>query len=168
MKIPPLLTKLQTFLGVTANELAAVLVILLGLCLGAGYSLFVSGDEKDYSRMQELQRIIDSLAEVQKSTYIGSDMQGRPDSNLAKGDTIVEKESYYPKSKKKELPKSAMNINTASKVQLTKLPGVGNVTAVKIIEYRKKSPFKRPSDIKKVKGIGPKKFEKMKPYIVVK
>ena len=61
-----------------------------------------------------------------------------------------------------------ININSASKVELMKLPGVGEATAMKIIEFRKSSPFKKPEDIMKVKGIGIKKFEKMKQYIITK
>lgn len=66
------------------------------------------------------------------------------------------------------LPPGKVNINTASGTVLETLPGVGEKTAEKIIERRKQSPFRRPEDIMDVKGIGEKKFEKMKPYVVVK
>lgn len=70
--------------------------------------------------------------------------------------------------KEQNLKEKSININTATKEELVKLPGVGPSTAEKIIEYREKiNGFKKIEDIMKVKGIGQKKFEKMKPYIFV-
>jgi competence protein ComEA len=60
-----------------------------------------------------------------------------------------------------------ININTASPEQLRLLPRVGPKIAMRIVAYRQKSKFKVPHEITKVKGIGRKTFEKMKPYITV-
>ncbi len=63
---------------------------------------------------------------------------------------------------------SLININTADKDELTKLRGVGPVIADRILEYRTNNgTFENIEDIKKVKGIGPKTFEKMKDSITV-
>jgi competence protein ComEA len=61
-----------------------------------------------------------------------------------------------------------VNLNTASKEELDKIPGIGTVTAEKIIEYREKNNgFKTIDDIKKVDRIGDKLFEKIKDKISV-
>jgi comEA protein len=61
-----------------------------------------------------------------------------------------------------------VNINTANKEGLTSLNGIGPVVADRIIEYREKiAPFKKKEDIKKIKGIGEKTYEKIKDFIVV-
>lgn len=61
-----------------------------------------------------------------------------------------------------------ININIATKEELQKLPGIGPVLAERIIEYRQTNRFSKIDDIKKVSGIGDKKFEAIKDYIVVK
>lgn len=61
-----------------------------------------------------------------------------------------------------------ININTAKESDLTILPGIGESTAKKIIEYREKyGPFIRIDDVVNVKGISQKRFEEISKYITV-
>ena len=61
-----------------------------------------------------------------------------------------------------------ININTASADELLNLKGIGVKKAKTIIEFREiNGPFKRPEDLIKVPGIGPKTFEANKNRIVV-
>ena len=61
-----------------------------------------------------------------------------------------------------------ININKATATELMNIPGVGEVTAAKIIEYREtQGTFKTIEDIKNVSGIGDAKFNAMKEYITV-
>ena len=54
-----------------------------------------------------------------------------------------------------QTPGPLVNINTAGTAELTSLPGIGNTRAEAIIKYRDQNgPFKSPSDIKNVPGIG--------------
>lgn len=62
-------------------------------------------------------------------------------------------------------PASKININSADLNELTKIPGVGEKTAQKILDYRANNSFSSIEDIKNVPGIGDKKFESMKDYI---
>ena len=61
------------------------------------------------------------------------------------------------------------NLNEVSWEALTLIPGIGENTAKKIIMYRlKNGKFYRVEDVLKVKGIGRKTYEKLKPYVYVK
>lgn len=55
-----------------------------------------------------------------------------------------------------------VNPNTAARDELMLLPGVGEITANRIIEAR---PFKSSRDLLNVEGIGPKTLEKLQPFI---
>ena len=56
-----------------------------------------------------------------------------------------------------------INLNTATEEQLQSLPGIGPSSAKNILEYRSKTgKFNRIEEIINVKGIGEKKFEKIK------
>ena len=60
-----------------------------------------------------------------------------------------------------------ININTASEKELDALPGIGPAIALRIVEHRSTQPFTKIEDIMLVKGIGKKKFAKLKELITV-
>ena len=70
--------------------------------------------------------------------------------------------------KSKESSQILVNINTAGKGKLVKLPSIGSVTAGRIIRYR--ADFGRFNTIEKinnVKGIGSKTLDKVKTHIIL-
>ena len=64
--------------------------------------------------------------------------------------------------------KGLTNINSADKIELMELPGIGEVMAEKIIRYREENgPFGSIEDLQNVPGIGSKKFDELKGCICV-
>jgi competence protein ComEA len=63
---------------------------------------------------------------------------------------------------------AVVNINTATKEELTTLKGVGDKRAQEIIDYRKKhGNFKSVDDLEKVPGIGPGLMKQIRPNVTV-
>ncbi len=61
-----------------------------------------------------------------------------------------------------------VDINKATVESLTTVPGIGKVTAERIVKWRETNgPFRRVEDLMKVKGIGDKTFDRLRPYIKV-
>ena len=61
-----------------------------------------------------------------------------------------------------------VNINTANKEKLETLPGIGETTAQKIIDYREQNgKFTKIEDLQNVSGIGEAKFNSLKDKITV-
>jgi competence ComEA-like helix-hairpin-helix protein len=67
----------------------------------------------------------------------------------------------------KKPPAHPIDINSASSVQLQEVPGIGPATADKILQMRKSyGSFKSVDDLLSVRGIGPKRLEKMRKYLI--
>jgi len=61
-----------------------------------------------------------------------------------------------------------INVNSASVTQLQELPGVGQVLAERIVEYRDKyGPFRRAEHLMLVRGISESKFRELELWITV-
>ena len=70
--------------------------------------------------------------------------------------------------KKEKLLPASININSASEKELQKLPQIGPSKAKLIIEYRKANgKFNNIDELIKIKGIGQKTLEKLKPFIII-
>lgn len=89
--------------------------------------------------------------------------------NLAKKLNDEEK-LYIPKQEESPSPQMAtessssgvVSIQNGSKEELMTLPGIGDKTAEKIMEYRSAHPFTKVDDLKEVPGIGDKTFDSLK------
>ena len=81
----------------------------------------------------------------------------KPRVPIAPGDR-GEPSKSHPKEK---TPLGKIDVNTATEKELTTVPGIGYVMAARIIAAR---PFRSADDLKRVSGIGDKKYAKIRPY----
>jgi competence protein ComEA len=148
-----LIERINQKMGFTKNELRVVLFLIFAFLVGSGIKIyktsFMTNDKSlDYS---ESDRVFQQLSQ---SNYAPS------------VDTITEVNSREKVNKKTDLKQHSIRINTASKNELMKIPGIGEVTAERIILFREESGvFKNEMDLLRVKGIGKKKLELIKQYL---
>ncbi|MCI6276584.1 MAG: ComEA family DNA-binding protein [Clostridium sp.] len=72
-------------------------------------------------------------------------------------------------SQSAKTPSGKLDVNRASKEELKTVPGIGDVTAGKIIDYREKNgPFGSLEDLKKVGRIGDTTLKKFQDYLEVR
>jgi competence ComEA-like helix-hairpin-helix protein len=68
----------------------------------------------------------------------------------------------------KQPPAHPLDLNVANVKELEQVPGIGPKTAQAIIDFRHKSGrFHRVEDLLAIKGISPRKLDKMRPYLKV-
>jgi competence ComEA-like helix-hairpin-helix protein len=69
---------------------------------------------------------------------------------------------------KKKPPAHPVNLNTATSEELQQVPGIGPVTAGKILQMRRSyGLFKSVDDLLAIRGLGAKRLEKMRKYLTV-
>ena len=167
-------------IGFTKNETRVVLLIVLVLIIGASikYGRYFFKDEKtlyDYSQSDnEFKKLTDAAKKKEfdaiKNDTIKKDEAAEISEEMNKEQDSLESIEKEPKISKKELKlrEKSINLNSAGLDELVSLPGIGTSTAEKIIEYRnEKGKFKSVQQIMNVKGIGEKKFQKIKDYLTI-
>ena len=92
----------------------------------------------------------------------------QPHFEYAESDSVFAARSTTP-APPASLTQRRVNINTAAAAELDALPGVGPAMARQIVEYRTAhGPFKTLDDLRNIKGLGPKKVEKLQPMVTLK
>lgn len=81
---------------------------------------------------------------------------------------LSQTKSRLPVEKLIEDKEQKININTADLSRLTELSGIGSSIALRIVEHRKRhGPFVDPQELLDVKGIGIRKYQKIKDKIIL-
>ena len=149
-------------IGITTTEFNVVLIITIGFIVGIVGKNYFPFEDKNQNNISvnSLKHILDSIADIERTRFIGTDTANRSVGELVQADTM-----FYKKPPKKSDFKGIVNINTASKSELMQLYKIGNKTSDNIIEYRKQKPFRKKEDILNVKGIGINTYNKIKDNI---
>jgi competence protein ComEA len=156
-----------------------ITVFLLIAAIAGGIMLVVQ-----HSRNQPVEIVLSQTEPPEQSgeLYIGGAVANPGIYSWQEGDTIQALlldavvdpdadfshiEIYIPREGEEQSPQK-IDINRAESWLLDALPGIGEVTAQAIVDYRNESgPFRRIEDLLKVKGIGEGILDKIKDFITV-
>ena len=76
--------------------------------------------------------------------------------------------TYKEISEAEKMQNGGVNINTATKEELMRVPGIGEVYADRIIAYREQyGNFETLNELTNIKGIGEKRLEKWSTYLII-
>jgi len=138
----------------------------------------------NHSKSQPTQIVLSqpTVPRLSGEVYIGGAISNPGAYSLKEGDTIqallldagVEPDAdlssikIFIPEEGEEQPAQKIDLNRAEPWLLEALPGIGEVRAQAIVDYRNQSgPFKRVEDVLQVTGIGEGTFEKIEDYITV-
>ena len=138
-----MLKRIADWIALTNTERKVILFLVVTLLAGAGIRLyqatFPSAPQFDYRSSD--------------STFAA--LSAAPEDSSAE----AVKEEIGDASGK-------LNINTATKQQLLDLPGVGEVTAKRILTYRAETgKFSNVDELRAIKGMSKRKIENLRPLI---
>jgi competence protein ComEA len=93
------------------------------------------------------------------------DTEGEADTEPAMAS--AKRPAVPPVEGKKAAPSDLIDINKASVAELRKLPGIGPKMSQAIVDERDRGSFKSVDDLRRVRGIGAKTLDKLRPYVTV-
>lgn len=157
--------------GFTKQDI--IIISFLALTFIAGlvikFSGWKSAPEYDYTNSdREFEQSVKSAFSNLDSKPPGDEQQTLLKKlNTVKDSLNAGKEQLKLSSKESALNRK-INLNNAAIDDLILLPGVGKSIAQRIIEYREvHKGFKKPEEIRNVKGIGEKKYDKLKNLVTI-
>jgi competence ComEA-like helix-hairpin-helix protein len=138
-----MLKRIADWIALTSTERKVILFLVVTLLAGAGIrfyeTTFPSAPQFDYRASDST---FAALSAAQDDSSDGTIKEGILDAS------------------------GKLNINTATKAQLLDLPGVGEVTAKRILEYRAETgKFSTIDELRAIKGMSKKKIDNLKPLI---
>ncbi|WP_229753385.1 ComEA family DNA-binding protein [Paenibacillus segetis] len=104
-----------------------------------------------------------SVADANKPEVTGTTSPSSGEIGLVEPEKVA---SPSPEPQQQQSQSGLININTAGLMELQNIPGIGAKKAQAIVDYRNAhGAFTSVDDLTKVKGIGDKMLQKMKPHI---
>jgi len=145
-------SSLQEKFGFSKNEIIVVLLLCLTFLLGVGIQWLKGSASPEQDQQFDYSKI--------EKEFL----------NLSRRDSLMRatRRDSTREEKRRSIAPHSININTATKEELLLLPGIGEQYADRIILSREDSGnYTTIEEIMRVKGIGKKTLEKIRPFVTV-
>jgi len=144
--------------GFTRNEVKVILLLSTTFLVGLALRHFRSLNTSTNNTQSQFDYSVSDSIFLERSKKATS-----------KTPTTDSAQTTRTRNSRKSSLQRTININIATKQELMHLPGIGEAYAERIIIYRDDNgPFTSVEQLEKVKGIGKKKLEQLRPYVTLK
>ena len=167
-----MLKKISRKIGFTETEIKVILFLAVGFLIGFGIKIYNDNSKPEYKSYDYTKE--DSLFNYYNSRSeknLNDEKNRKEDKIVDSKEEVLDFSSRNFYKKKSLLPpeEKSINLNEADLETLIRLPGIGQITAKKIIDLRsKKTKFENLEELMEVKGIGAVKFNKIKKFLYIK
>jgi len=168
----------KDFLYFPKGDKIAIILLLILICITGGIIFYMNnftGLESEYIYKKEearkdfanFENNMEPVEQIQENEPDKPTLFNKQESNLIEKKIV--KQSGKGKDKAAKLTEGqTIDINSASKTTLTRIPGIGDVFAERILEYRKSlGGFVSLDQLREIKGISINKYSKIQPYLVL-
>jgi competence ComEA-like helix-hairpin-helix protein len=145
-----------------------ILMAIAGFGLAVGHWRRVRPDTVDYLEQLDRGPALGSTPTAPRSTdrpasAPSSDPESRP-----KRRTREPRESERPPGAPADAPADTIDLNRATTVELTRLPGIGPALARRIADTRDADgPFARVEELERIRGMSARKIEKLRAFVTI-
>lgn len=148
---------------------AGLVFVLISVSAGGAFRAWQRDHQQRFDRL--VASLVEADAEVGASAPAATAASAT--AGAASGDTLAGSSQLQPTAfaphRRPDAPPLApasMDVDRASVVELIRLPGIGPSLAARIVAERAANgPFGSPDGLRRVRGIGPKTLEKIRPYL---
>ena len=154
----------------TRRQIVVLLILLAiaGLGLAIGHWRRARPDAADY--LEQLDRApapSSSLTAPRSGDGTASPTSSEPEPRRSRR-RKEPRESERPQGLPTDVPADTIDLNRATTVELTQLPGIGPALARRIVDTRDaEGPFARIANLGRVRGMSARKAEKLRAFVTI-
>ncbi len=141
-----------------------VKIVMLTVTVGV---LFWAGTLEKTAEPEQLVAVQPPAADAEGGDEPGEAPQVQQDAALTPAMNAMASAPARPVPPLRRAVTFPLDINRAGLEELMALPGIGDILAQRMVEYRKRhGGFRRVDELRKVRGIGEKRMEQLRPLVV--